>query len=55
MLAKRVYRLMKKHGLLLARHTRLRVPRAHEGTIVTSRSNVRWWLLYVPHSYEQVS
>jgi putative transposase len=40
--AKRVYRLMKKHGLLLARHTGRRVPRAHDGTIMTSRSNERW-------------
>src|SRR6516225_11486508 len=39
---KRVYRLMKKHGLLLARHTGRRVPRAHAGTIMTSRSNMRW-------------
>jgi putative transposase len=40
--AKRVYRLMKKHGLLLARHTGRRRPRAHDGRIVTLRSNVRW-------------
>ena len=40
--AKRVYRLMKKHALLLARHTGRRVPRAHDGTIMTSRSNERW-------------
>src|SRR6516165_4064899 len=40
--AKRVYRLMKKSGLLLARHTGRRVPRAHDGTIMTSRSNERW-------------
>ena len=40
--AKRVYRLMKKNGLLLARHTGRRVPRAHAGTIMTSRSNMRW-------------
>jgi transposase InsO family protein len=40
--AKRVYRLMKKHGLLLARHTGRRLPRAHDGTIMTSRSNERW-------------
>jgi putative transposase len=39
---KRVYRLMKKHGLLLARHTGRRLPRAHEGTIMTNRSNERW-------------
>ena len=40
--AKRVYRLMKKSGLLLARHTGRRIPRTHDGTIMTSRSNERW-------------
>ena len=40
--AKRVYRLMKKHGLLLARHTGRRRPHAHDGQVVTIRSNVRW-------------
>ena len=40
--AKQVYRLMKKNGLLLARHTGRRLPRAHDGTIMTSRSNERW-------------
>ena len=40
--AKRVYRLMKKSGLLLARHTGRRLPRAHDGTIMTSPSNERW-------------
>jgi putative transposase len=40
--AKRVYRLMKKSGLLLARHTGRRFPRTHDGTIMTSRSNERW-------------
>jgi len=29
--AKRVYRLMRKHGLLLARHTGRRRPREHDG------------------------
>src|SRR5262245_28806005 len=33
---------MKKSGLLLARHTGRRIPRAHDGTIVTCRSNERW-------------
>jgi transposase InsO family protein len=33
---------MKKDGLLLARHTGRRIPRAHDGAIVTSRSNERW-------------
>ena len=40
--AKRVYRLMKKHGLLLARHTGRGAPRIHDGTIITGRSNERW-------------
>ncbi|MGY8664152.1 IS3 family transposase [Bradyrhizobium sp. UFLA05-109] len=40
--AKRVYRLMTKGGLLLARHTGSRIPRAHDGTIMTSRSKERW-------------
>jgi putative transposase len=39
---KRIYRLMEKNGLLLAKYTGRRVPRAHEGTIVTSLSNERW-------------
>lgn len=40
--AKRVYRLMKKHGLLLARHTGQRRPREHDGQVATLRSNIRW-------------
>jgi len=40
--AKRVHRLMKKHGLLLARHTGRRRPREHDGSVVTLRSNIRW-------------
>jgi len=40
--AKRVYRLMQKHGLLLARHTGRRRPREHDGRIATVRSNLRW-------------
>jgi putative transposase len=39
--AKRVYRLMKKHGLLLARHTGRRRPRGHDGSVVTLRSKIR--------------
>ena len=39
---KRVYRLMKKHGLVLERHTGRRRPRAHDGQVATIRSNVRW-------------
>jgi putative transposase len=33
---------MNKSGLLLARHTGRRIPRAQDGTIMTSRSNERW-------------
>jgi putative transposase len=40
--AKRVYRLMKKHGLLLAPHTGRRRPREHDGQVATLRSNCRW-------------
>jgi len=40
--AKRVYRLMKKHGLLLERHTGRRRPREHDGQVMTIRSNCRW-------------
>jgi putative transposase len=40
--AKRVYRLMKRHGLLLARHTGRRRPREHDGQVATLRSNTRW-------------
>jgi len=40
--AKRVYRLMKKHGLLLERHTGRRRVREHDGQVATIRSNCRW-------------
>ena len=40
--AKRVYRLMRKHGLLLARHTGRRRPREHDGSVVTLPPNIRW-------------
>jgi putative transposase len=40
--AKRVYRLMKRHGLLLTRHTGRRRPRDHDGQVATLRSNIRW-------------
>ena len=33
---------MKKHGLLLERHTGRRRPREHDGQVATIRSNVRW-------------
>lgn len=39
---KRVYRLMKVHGLLLARHTGERPGRAHDGKVVVMASNLRW-------------
>ena len=39
---KRVYRLMKKHGLVLERHTGRRRPREHDGQVATIRSNMRW-------------
>jgi transposase InsO family protein len=39
---KRVYRLMKKHDLVLERHTGHRRSREHNGQVATTRSNVRW-------------
>ena len=39
---KRVYRLMKQHGLLLARHTGRRRQQVHDGKVATLHSNVRW-------------
>ena len=40
--AKRVYRLMKKLGLLLQRHTGRHRPRTHDGKVISLRSNIRW-------------
>jgi putative transposase len=40
--AKRVYRLMKKQGLLLECHTGRRRPRRHDGKVAVQRSNMRW-------------
>ena len=40
--AKRVCRLMRKHGLLLERHTGRRRPRKHDGKVAVPRSNMRW-------------
>jgi putative transposase len=40
--AKRAYRLMKRHGLLLERHTRRRRVREHDGQVATIRSDSRW-------------
>jgi putative transposase len=39
---KRVYRLMRQNGLLLARHTGTGRQRPHEGIVRTLRSNLRW-------------
>jgi putative transposase len=39
---KRVFRIMKRHGLLLARHTGRRNGRLHDGKVVVMRSNLRW-------------
>jgi transposase InsO family protein len=39
---KRVYRLMKLHGLLLERHSGRRPGRVHDGKVVVMRSNLRW-------------
>ena len=39
---KRIYRLMKLHGLLLARPPRPHETRQHTGRIITSNSDLRW-------------
>ncbi|MBP1807787.1 hypothetical protein J2Z33_003668 [Rubellimicrobium aerolatum] len=39
---KRVYRIMQAHSLLLARHYTVRSDHAHDGKVVTLRSNLRW-------------
>ncbi len=38
----RVYRIMKKHGLLLAPHPKKHEKHDHTGRIVTDESNQRW-------------
>ena len=38
---KRVFRIMKRHGLLLAKHTGRRKGRLHDGKVVVMRSNLR--------------
>jgi putative transposase len=38
---KRVFRIMKRHGLLLQRHTGRRKGRLHDGKVVVMRSNLR--------------
>jgi putative transposase len=39
---KRVYRLMRTHGLLLRRHFGDRPGRVHDGKVITLASNLRW-------------
>jgi len=39
---KRVYRIMRLHGLLLTRHTGRRPDRPHDGKVITLRRNLRW-------------
>lgn len=40
--AKRIYRVMKAHALLLARHSGTAAERRHDGRIAVDRSNTRW-------------
>ena len=40
--AKRVYRVMKLHNLLLVRHTGAVDERLHDGQVAVERSNIRW-------------
>jgi putative transposase len=39
---KRVYRLMKEHGLLLPKYGRIKPSRTHTGKVMTLKSNMRW-------------
>jgi putative transposase len=39
---KRVFRIMKREGFLLQRHTGRRKGRLHDGKVVVMRSNLRW-------------
>jgi transposase InsO family protein len=39
---KRIYRIMKRHALLLERHSGGRTGRSHDGTVMVMRSNLRW-------------
>jgi putative transposase len=39
---KRVYRLMKKHGLLLQKHAGGQEERPHDGRVAVDQSNLRW-------------
>jgi len=40
--AKRIYRVMKVHGLLLQRHTGAVDTRRHDGRVAVEQSNLRW-------------
>lgn len=40
--AKRVYRVMKVHNLLLQRHSGRSEPRRHEGRVAVAERNIRW-------------
>jgi len=39
---KRMFRIMRQNGLLLARHTGRRKGRLHDGKVIVLRSNLRW-------------
>ena len=39
---KRVFRIMRQNGMLLARHTGRRNGRLHDGKVVVMGSNLRW-------------
>jgi transposase InsO family protein len=39
---KRIYRLMKSHGLLLEKHSGQRPGRSHDGKVIVMRSDLRW-------------
>jgi putative transposase len=39
---KRVYRVMKAHGLLFQRHTGVGIERRHDGRVAVDRSDTRW-------------
>lgn len=39
---KRMFRIMRQNGMLLARHTGRRIGRLHDGKVIVMRSNLRW-------------
>src|SRR5580704_13796302 len=39
---KRIWRVMKAHGLLLQRHTGVGIERRHDGRVAVDRSDIRW-------------